>query len=425
MPKIASRNARDFRSLLGGRAPAPLASAGPAAASTPPAGLDQAPAASNKPLWPLGTVDLRIPYSLAKRIAKAVAAQGFKWEPEIRLGADPDIAVIQRIVCVNSRHHIYLLYFDAKHLGYPSWYLSSLCVRVYWKSKLEKCFEPPSIVLLAPDQGWFGHCASETQMCRHAGLLREFTNVVLGDWNDSTVNDRVQEWTLELKNAPAPPMPTTRQIDNGGAVLDPPRRPSRYFVFVASPGDTENERKEVEKFFENESRRCLWRGFSFEVLTWEKFADSGMGDPQNSVFEDVLRAEYKPLVLVIFILKHRFGGNARRISGTKQEWERALELRAKDPNLEIKLFYSEEEFRIPASDPRFKEKAGQFVEVREFREDQERTHPALVATFNANFPEVFQRDVGKWLSDKGRNWNSDIQTTKNPEFGWQPSAQEA
>jgi hypothetical protein len=417
VPKIASRSARDFRSLLGGRAPAPLPSAGRAAAATRSAGLDKAPAASNKPFWSPGTVDLRIPDSLAKRIAKAVAAQRFDWEPEIRLGDDPDIAVIHRIVSVNPRHHIDLLYFDPKHLDYPSWYLSSLCVRVYWKSKVEKCFGPPSMVLLVPDHGWFDRCTLELQRCRHAGLLRELTISVLRDWNDFEVNDRVQEWTSELKNAPAQPTP---------AVLAPPRmRAPRYFVFVASPGDTEIERKEVERFFKEESARCLHRGFSFEVLTWERFADSGMGDPQKSVFEDVLKLEYAPLVLVIFILKHRFGGNARRLSGTKQEWEKALELRGKDekPKLEIKLFYSEEAFQVPPSDPKWKEKMDQFTAVMEFREEQERKHPALVAKFNANFTDVFRRDVGMWLSRSDREWNSDVQATENPKIGWQLSEQ--
>jgi hypothetical protein len=277
------------------------------------------------------------------------------------------------------------------------------------------------MVLLAPDQGWFSRWIFESQLCRGAGLLREFTNVVLSDWDESTVNEKVQEWTSELKNAPAPPVPT-RQVDNGGTVLDPTSvrtaaKPSQYFVFIASPGDTENERKESEKYFERENDRCLQRGFRFQVLTWERFADSGVGDPQQSVFEDVLRPEYQPLVLFIFILKHRFGGNARRVSGTKQEWERALELRAKNPDLEIKLFYSEEEFHISGStDPKWEEKMDQYAAVQKFRDDQKRECPALVASFNANFLDVLDRDIGMWLRDTKRHWNSDIQKPKHPEL---------
>lgn len=55
-----------------------------------------------------------------------------------------------------------------------------------------------------------------------------------------------------------------------------PRNVAEYHVFLASPGDMEQERQAVRKFFEtyNRSTARQW-GARFEVIDWENHATAG------------------------------------------------------------------------------------------------------------------------------------------------------
>ena len=124
---------------------------------------------------------------------------------------------------------------------------------------------------------WLGDLNFEKHSWERAGLISPITLDVLYDWN-SALNEKVQDWTLMLTRAPA---------GNPGVVLNPTSASNQiYKVFVFSPGDTENEKMEVRKFFEGERPRTLQENYVFETIDWKDFAGSGVGDPQQVVFKD-------------------------------------------------------------------------------------------------------------------------------------------
>jgi hypothetical protein len=428
MPSLT--NAHGLRLVSGGVATKPLRSPISFELAPVPPAARQASESSNRPLWPPDKVNLRIPDPLATRIAKAVAASGFKWAPEIKVGDDRDIAVIQRIYSDNPKHHVELLNFDEGCSQYPPWYLSSLCVRAYVKSQLAQCAGAPSMVVLLPSRMWFGNFDFERQSCVKAGLIRQLTLDVLGDWDESTINEKVQDWTSDLRSLPASPA-LSRQVDNRVAVLEPKRAtPSPHnFVYMFSPGDTEDERTEVEKFFTEVNSTYLQKGVQFHPLPWKSFVDSDLGDQQKLVFKALIRPEFQPVVCAIFILKHRLGGGPGRVSGTLQEWERVLKLRGTNPDLKVKLFYSEEEFITPP--PRTDEEAKaataafeQFMAVQNFREKQKIEHPGIVESFKkGKFADVLRSDLSKWLNDLRHPWNSGNQQPRSSDLGFDSTPQ--
>jgi len=65
----------------------------------------------------------------------------------------------------------------------------------------------------------------------------------------------------------------------------------QYHVFLASPGDVNDERQTVRQFFERYNRHTaqLW-GVRFEVVDWENYATIGIGRPQELITAPLGRA---------------------------------------------------------------------------------------------------------------------------------------
>jgi hypothetical protein len=55
-----------------------------------------------------------------------------------------------------------------------------------------------------------------------------------------------------------------------------------YYVFLASPGDVQNERQAVKEFFIDYNATLVSSGryFRFVVIDWENNSTIGMGRPQ-------------------------------------------------------------------------------------------------------------------------------------------------
>src|SRR6476661_7431733 len=81
-----------------------------------------------------------------------------------------------------------------------------------------------------------------------------------------------------------------------------------YHVFLASPGDVNEEREEVRKFFEqfNRTFAAKWK-VRFAVIDWENYSTLGIGRPQELITSQTLEKFRDSLALVVGIMGQRFG----------------------------------------------------------------------------------------------------------------------
>jgi len=409
MGSLSKSNVGGLRGIKGGRqSPAPEPAISPGAAATKPS----------------EGIRLMLPEAIAERVKQAVLGHQLEWESRVPLALGKDVALVHLII--GPTGHVVLIYVEAieEAARYPSYYLSSLCVRACRKSRSANCSRLPSVVLLVNDDDAIGRWTLESDACRGAGLISDFKADVVGDWDDNSVKEKVAEWTQQLRNDGSQP-PRIAQIDNsarrlGSTVLRATTGPGQYFVFIASPGDTQDERKQIEDFFVDYNNQNLQRGVILQTLTWEKLLSSRVGDPQKTIFEDLLQPNVARLVLMICVLKHKLGGDANRESGTIQEFDWALDKRGSSlPTLEIKWFFSEEECLIggrSSNQQRDEEKFRQYNEALVFRGKIIKSNQYGYVWYKHDFVQKLQHDLGLWLNNPKRPWNTTAtEQTSSPE----------
>ena len=82
-----------------------------------------------------------------------------------------------------------------------------------------------------------------------------------------------------------------------------PRSVAEYHVFLASPGDMNQERQEVRQFFEEYNRHTASpRDVRFVVIDWENYATTGVGRPQQLITSQTLARYCDSLALVIGLM---------------------------------------------------------------------------------------------------------------------------
>src|SRR5258708_7904891 len=132
-----------------------------------------------------------------------------------------------------------------------------------------------------------------------------------------------------------------------------PQTIKQYHVFLASPGDTNEERKAVRQYFERYNRQTaqLW-GVRFEVVDWENYVSVGVGRPQELITNQTLERFKDSLVLIVGIMGQRFGSpTGKAESGTEEEFRWSLN-RHKTMGLpEIKWFFKRVEQFVSPPDP--------------------------------------------------------------------------
>jgi NACHT domain len=194
-----------------------------------------------------------------------------------------------------------------------------------------------------------------------------------------------------------------------------------YHIFLASPGDMNEERQMVREFFDGYNRNIANRqNLEFKVIDCEHYANCGVGRPQALITKQTLDEFRNSLVLVVGLLGQRFGTPTDIYkSGTEEEFETAIRFRKEQDDWpEIKWFFRDKWGKQgPPDDPDEFLKAGeQWKKVKDFKKKLQTSNPPLYTVdfpTTDEFPKIFRQDLERWLNDPARPWSP--KKTKKPE----------
>jgi hypothetical protein len=197
-----------------------------------------------------------------------------------------------------------------------------------------------------------------------------------------------------------------------------PRSLKVYHVFLASPSDVGEERKQVRKFFDDYNRHTahIWRA-RFEVIDWENYATIGVGRPQELITQQTLEKFRDSLALVVGIMGQRFGSpTGKAESGTEEEFNWAMESNKKTSFPEIKWFFRKvDKLELPADPDQADEALDQWKKVRAFRKRMEDKNDSVFYTEYPGadgFGHAFEPDLNLWLGDPARPWAAELAASR-------------
>ena len=113
-----------------------------------------------------------------------------------------------------------------------------------------------------------------------------------------------------------------------------------YKCFIASPGDTSDERKICDKVF-NEINKSIGENYNFRIesLKWENDTRPAFGDYSQAVVSEQMGNEYE---LFIGIMYKKFGTPTKVAgSGTEEEFDNAYKQLLDNKKLEIMFYFNE------------------------------------------------------------------------------------
>jgi energy-coupling factor transporter ATP-binding protein EcfA2 len=187
-------------------------------------------------------------------------------------------------------------------------------------------------------------------------------------------------------------------------------RINEYHVFLASPGDVEEERIAVREFFNQFNLRVArnW-GVRFEVIDWENYSNIGLGHPQQLITKQTLERFRTSLALMIGIMAQRFGSpTATSESGTEEEFNWAFKAHSETGFPEVKWFFRRiETFHAPSDPTEIEEALDQWNKVLAFKKRLKNQDPPLYyADYSTpeTFSAVLRKDLELWLIDAARPW---------------------
>jgi uncharacterized protein YoxC len=144
-----------------------------------------------------------------------------------------------------------------------------------------------------------------------------------------------------------------------------PRQNTIISIFLSSPGDVAEERERVAAVVK-ELNVSVARSMDvqFELITWEDYAQPGLGADAQDVINKSMPNEFD---IFIGIMWHRFGTPTGRAgSGTKEEFDLAKEVYDKNPDLiSFFLYFKDAPISPMKLDPE------QLKRVTEFRKELE------------------------------------------------------
>ena len=184
----------------------------------------------------------------------------------------------------------------------------------------------------------------------------------------------------------------------------------RYHIFLASPGDVQDERQAVRNFVERFNRNyARFRGIQFEVVDWEHYSSTGIGRPQELITRQTLETFRPSLALVIGIMAQRFGSpSGTHESGTEEEFEYAVQSWRTRGFPEIKWYFRQVEPLLVDADPqKAHAELEQWGKVRDFRARMSAMEPRLYTRTYRDLPafvDLLEQDLGQWLNAPERPW---------------------
>ncbi|MEZ4709359.1 MAG: NACHT domain-containing protein [Caldilineaceae bacterium] len=191
-----------------------------------------------------------------------------------------------------------------------------------------------------------------------------------------------------------------------------------YHVFLASPGDVNEERTAVRRFFDQYNRTVARPNFGvqFTVIDWENYATAGVGRPQELITAQTLEKYRGSLALVIGLMGQRFGTpTGDHESGTEEEFRWAMQNYLAHGFPEIKWFFRRiDGFSTPSTDleeimaavEQWKKVQTFKASLREQTKQQSDFPPLYYKEFTdlQNFRDILQDDLLLWLNAAERPW---------------------
>jgi hypothetical protein len=119
-----------------------------------------------------------------------------------------------------------------------------------------------------------------------------------------------------------------------------PRNVTKIRIFIASPGDTQEERISASQIIEELNKINPIENIEFELIKWETHTYSGIGDDAQDVINKEIDDNYD---IFIGLMWKKFGSPTKRSSsGTEEEFLRALEIyNRKSQPIKILFYFSQ------------------------------------------------------------------------------------
>ena len=164
-----------------------------------------------------------------------------------------------------------------------------------------------------------------------------------------------------------------------------PRHALAISVFLASPSDVDQERSVVASAIQNwndiHSRN---RRVFFELIRFERSISAGMGADGQDVINMQVNDDYD---LLIALFWHRLGSpTGRNVSGTVEEYKRALERYNNGEKIDIAFFFKDYPVDLRRAD------VSQVLAVQEF-EKEVQSNGALTKAFKDDVSLKFEIDL--------------------------------
>ena len=134
-----------------------------------------------------------------------------------------------------------------------------------------------------------------------------------------------------------------------------------FRCFIASPGDTSQERDLCDKVIEDiNTSMGSYFGFRLETVKWENNVHPAIGSDGQAVINEQIGLDYD---IFIGIMYKKFGTPTPRAgSGTEEEFNRAISLHETNSDVEIMFYFNNKASNISEID------ATQLFEVKAFKE---------------------------------------------------------
>ncbi len=140
-----------------------------------------------------------------------------------------------------------------------------------------------------------------------------------------------------------------------------PRNVTKIKIFIASPGDTQDERRSASEIVEELNKINQFDNIEYELVKWETHTYSGIGEDAQDVINKQIDDDYD---IFIGLMWKRFGSPTKRASsGTEEEFLRAVDIH-KNKLRPIKILFYFSQTPIPPKDinPEQLQKINQFKE---------------------------------------------------------------